>query len=202
MTVVAGGGKMPRVPVHLMFHIVVMTSQLKGPCPFLQMLCSWGSIFCICRETQTFHFWRKLNFCSVSYLKTTVSAEASWKTSIDAITAIYQAWNFSAFSDHWIHNVDIPLSADVITWLSRDAWELVSASLCQHKCLLAGSGYLLRPFLRSHLYSCLQFPGFTLDQTCSVVRRSEASHAMSLEYCQRRRARSGYYTHSSVSSSL
>ena len=174
MTVVAGGGKMPRVLVHLMFHIVVMTSQLNGPCPFLQMLCSWGSIFCICRETQTFHFWRKLNFCSVSYLKTTMSAEASWKTSIDAITAIYQAWNFSAFSDHWIHNVDIPLGADVITWLSREAWELVSASLCQHKCLLAGSGYLLKiiakePFI---LVSPIPWVHSRSDMSCGEPHRS------------------------------
>lgn len=151
-----------------------MPSQLNGPCPFLQMLCSWGSIFCICRETQTFHFWRKLNFCSVSYLKTTVSAEASWKTSIDAITAIYQAWNFSAFSDHWIHNVDIPLGADVITWLSREAWELVSASLCQHKYLLAGSRYLLKtiakePFI---LVSLIPWVHSRSDVFCGKMLRS------------------------------
>lgn len=144
MTVVAGGGEdaqstsTPHVP-----HCGEDCSA-EWALPFLQMLCSWGSIFRICRETQAFHFWRKLNFCSVSYLKTTMSAEASWKTSTDAITAIYQAWNSSASSDCWIHGVNIPLSADTITWLSREARELVSVSPWQHKNFSAGSGYLLK----------------------------------------------------------
>lgn len=144
MTVVAGGEEdaqstsTPNVP-----HCGE-DSSAEWALPFLQMLCSWGGIFRICRETQAFHFWRNLNFCSVSYLKTTVSAEASWKTSTDAFTAIYQAWNFSASSDCWIHGVTIPLSADTITRLSSEARELVSVSPCQHKYFSAGSGYLLK----------------------------------------------------------
>lgn len=83
MTVVAGGEEdaqstsTPNVP-----HCGE-DSSAEWALPFLQMLCSWGGIFHICRETLAFHFWRKPNFCSVSYLKTTVSAEASWKTSTD-----------------------------------------------------------------------------------------------------------------------
>jgi hypothetical protein len=97
-----------------------------------------------------------MSFCSVSYLKTTMSDEASFLEVMDWLNhgclSVMEFFCFSGPSWAWHVQYGYCPCTDLITWLSGEVWALMGTFMCYHKYYCWCHTTLLGWFPRSHLH--------------------------------------------------